>query len=85
MPETYQYEVWNGKEVIGYYSSNYQLTGVFINIYEHTPLKYPYGPYKSIKIPLVLRPILVNGIDFHYRLVLDVRKKSKRQIDLIIK
>ena len=78
------YELWDGKAVVGIYSSRYKLAGDHIIIYEISILKQKYNSKpKVIKVPLLIRQVNNDGIDFNYRLVLDVKKKSKRQIRIL--
>lgn len=84
MPTYYAYELWNGKKVIGYYNSQYQLQGLSVVIPTISELKRLYGrTYETITVPLGVRCISNDGIDSVYRLYLDVRRKSKRQIKII--
>lgn len=80
----YIYELWNGKEVVGYLHTTRRLHGKFAEFRTVSTFKQPYGrktPF--IKVPLIFRTISTTHSDFHYRQVLDVRKKSKAQIELL--
>lgn len=84
MIRTYNYELWNGKKVLGYYSSIHQLCGNRMVVYETSTLKQSYKSYpKTFEIPITTRIVSYDGIDMLSRIVLDVRKKSKRQIDIM--
>lgn len=82
----YKYELWNGKEVVGIYFSTFKLRliGKFIILSGRDELKRSYSKkYESIKVPIATRLVYDDGVEYRYRLVLDVRKKSKRQIELL--
>lgn len=82
MPTIYMYELWNGKNVVGYHRSTHLLQGNHVEIFEVSILKERYNKaYKPFKIPITTRVISDNGIDVHTRVCLDVRRKSIRQIN----
>lgn len=84
--ELYRYELWNGKEVVGHYSTATELKGNFLAVPEMSVFKQPYrSKTKHIEVPLAVRLIYKKGTDYTYRTFLDVRRKSKRQIELIAK
>lgn len=84
MPDYYLYELWNGKEVVGHYGSIWPLMGTHIRIFEMSELKQPYGVKpKSIECPISYRIVSDNKIDRVMRTVIDVRRKSKRQIEIL--
>ncbi len=81
----YSYDVWNGKEVIGHYFSMFRLSGTHIVIPAVSPFKESYfRKPEMIKIPLIPRMIYDDGVEIRYRITMDVRKKSKRQINIIL-
>lgn len=81
----YRYELWNGKEVVGYYHSPSRLFGKKLIIAAVSELKAVYGKtYEQITVPIVHRTITSSHSDITIRQVLDVRKKSPRQLDLIM-
>lgn len=85
MVRIYSYELWNGKSVLGYYSTLFIIMGKSITIYEESALKQIYGQkMKIIEVPLTIRCVKNDGIECTYRTVLDVRKKSKRQINILL-
>lgn len=78
------YELWDGKEVLGHYASPYKLAGNYLEIPEITLFEQTYNKkVKTIKIPLVVRVVKERGLDITLRIFLDVRKKSKRQIEIL--
>lgn len=81
-----RYELWNGKKVLGYYNTTSILMGSELIIHTISELKRIYGKYyEEIKIPLTCRIIRKDATEYSVRTVLDVRKKSKRQRELIKK
>jgi len=84
MLKGFNYELWDGKKCIGHFYSNYPLYGKYLVLPEASVLKHQYGrPWKEIKIPIITRHLKDDGIDYTIRRVLDIRKKSKRQIEII--
>lgn len=84
MPTHYAYELWNGKVVLGHYGTQFPLQGLSVVIPTISELKRIYDrTYETITVPLRMRLVSDNGVDFTYRLYLDVRRKSQRQIQLI--
>lgn len=81
----YLYELWNGKEVVGYYGSVSPLLGLTITVYELPILKQPYGvKAKTIICPVIFRRVDEKPyIEWTTRRCIDVRKKSKRQIAIL--
>lgn len=74
----YKYEMWNRSTLIGTISINTIANGRYLVI--------PFiskGIIEEIKLPIRIRIIGDDGIDLTYRRVLDVSRKSKRQIDLL--
>lgn len=81
----YAYELWNGREVVGYYSSQFKIKGAFLIVPTISVFKQKYGSkVKEIKVPMTTRNIFNNGIDVHIRIVLDVKRKSKNQIRFLM-
>lgn len=84
----YEYELWNGKEVVGKVYADYPMSlasGDFLEIPEVPIFKQKYGcKVKTVRFKLRCRTI-ESYRDITYRLCIDVRRKSKRQIDLLKK
>lgn len=82
----YTYEVWKGDKQIGTFYNTCLLMGPHF-IFPTVPLiKEAYNsPCEYIKVPLKIRVISNNGIECTTRVVLDVTKKSARQIKLLLK
>lgn len=86
MSHFYSYELWDGKRSLGVYSTMFPLKGMFLVIPEVSTFKQPYNrKLKEIKLPIIYRIVEDNGVDCLTRRVLDVRRKSKRQIEIIKK
>lgn len=84
MPTTYSYEIWDGKQVLGHFVSLHLMRGKSVFSQETSILKASYGrKLKTIEIPITIRIVFDDGIDTMTRVVLDVRRKSKRQIDIL--
>lgn len=84
MSTIYSYELWNGKEVVGYFNALFRVQGTHVIIPTISEYKREYGrTCEKIKVPISSRVLYYNGIDTYTRIVLDVRKKSQRQIDII--
>lgn len=80
----YRYELWNGREVVGYYCCSFKLMGTHLVQTYLSPLKEIYGrKAKEVKVPISYRITWSDDIDTHFITVLDVRKKSKAQIDIL--
>lgn len=85
MPTVYTYELWNGKEVVGHYCSSTRLIGLHVVIPYVTALKSAYGRrIKTVIVPVMHRVLPSSGVDYCVRPVLDVRRKSARQIKIIL-
>ena len=84
MPHQYTYELWNGKKVVGTVTMFTEACGKYMIFCEQSILKQMYSrKTKEIKVPIAYRFISDDGVDHVMRKVLDVRKKSKRQIEII--
>jgi hypothetical protein len=84
MPTDYVYELWNGKAVVGFYKSSSPIYGKSVHIFETSILKEIYGrKTKMIAIPTMFRIVSTTYQDQTIRMVLDVRRKSKRQLQII--
>ena len=88
MPENYikQIELWDGKKVIATIPMKTHL--LFgknaVLCFAPSELKRVYGKrYETITVPICLRVILDDGMDYTIRRCLDIRKKSARQIALL--
>lgn len=82
----YEYELWNGKEVVGKVYSDYPMylvVGEFLEVPEVSMLKQKYDcKVKTVKFKIIYR-LFETHRDITSRLCIDVRRKSKRQIDLL--
>lgn len=76
MKVEYEYELWNGKKVLDIIKSD----KVFLGKYVFFP---DLKKRKRIKVPLITRIVYEDGVNFHFRFCLDVRRKSKKQIQII--
>lgn len=76
----YWYEVWNGKEVLGYYKTSNPIPGNHLVL----PYKTSNGKVKTFTIPITYLFLNDTGLPPTFRVVLDVRRKSKRQINLLL-
>lgn len=85
MATEYNYPIWDGKTIIGYYNSSSQLFGNFIEIFEVSPFKQKYKVKpKTIKIPIITSIVENTGVRITMEFRLDVRRKSQRQINIIL-
>lgn len=86
MIRTYSYELWDGKKVVGHYNSISQMRGKVLLVPEVSMFKQPYGTKERIiEVPVLVREVANDGVDVTFRICLDVRRKSKRQIEIITK
>jgi hypothetical protein len=85
VPKGYQYELWDGKNCRGYYYSHFLLRGNYlvVPLYSEYKRPYKYQGIKDLKVPISFRVVLDDGINYHIKTVLDVRRKSERQIKLL--
>lgn len=83
----YRYDLWNGKEIVGtHYRSSPILYGRNIVLDEVPIFKQLYGKrQKTIVVPVYYQEVSDDGVTITIRRVLDVRKKSKRQIEILKK
>ncbi len=82
----YNYELWNGREVVGVYNSMSPLFGDYLVVPQLSIYKQPYNrKMKLDKFNLEARYIKVSHSDTLIRIVIDVRRKSKRQIERLCK
>lgn len=80
----YSYDLWNGKEVVGKYHSMFPIKGQFLIIPEETEFKRSYRKkYRQHKFIMSSLVIHDDGVSFTVKRVIDVRRKSKRQINLL--
>lgn len=68
-------EVWNGKEVLGYYHSNSPLDENEIQVFDKVKIN---------TFRIIFRSIPINENEVKLIRCIDVRKKSKRQIRLVL-
>lgn len=85
MTRIYIYKLWNGgDDYVGEVTSITPFLGKYANFAEYSTLKQPYGiTMKFIEVPIHLL-ISDNGVTITQTRVLDVRRKSPRQIKLIL-
>ena len=80
----YNYELWDGKKVVGTINVPYTFFGREALFFDSSILKQKYRKkYKIIKVPLTQRIVSRTATDVTYRTCLDVKRKSKRQIEVI--
>ena len=85
MPEYYDYPIWNGKKIIGYFRWSNRLFGVSVVIPVNSILKQKYGKnIETISVPLVRRVLNDDGVRYTVETALDVRRKSERQIKILM-
>lgn len=81
----YSYDIWNGKKVIGSYWSDCRLHGRELVVPAVSEFKREFGKrYETIMVPLISRLVYDDGVEYRVRISLDVRRKSKRQLKLIM-
>lgn len=82
----YSYDLWDGEKVIGKHWVLFKIWGKALIVPELSPLKQPYNRKpKEIRIPLIYREVYNDGVEIHYRITLDVSRKSDRQIAILLK
>jgi hypothetical protein len=79
MQRGYKYELWKGKKMVGLLLSTDKIVGHEFIVPEKIGNKI-----QKITLPISFRVISDDGVDVHYRRVLDVTKKSKRQINSLM-
>ncbi len=84
--ETYPYELWDGKQVIGKVYLPYKVWGTSVAIsFAPSILKQEYGKkYEKIVCPIAVRQVSDDGPTIVFKRYLDVRKKSQRQRQLLM-
>lgn len=86
MIRCFSYDLWNGKEVIGCYRSLMPIRGDLLEVRTVSAFKEVYNKkYEIIKVPVLWRTVYEDEVEIRKRRVLDVRRKSKRQIGIILK
>jgi hypothetical protein len=84
MASMYSYPVWNGKKILGYYSSMSPIYGKVLVMPTLSTLKQSYDrKLETIYFPMIYRS-LDNGVTITTTRTIDVRKKSKRQISILM-
>jgi hypothetical protein len=79
----YEYELWNGKRVVGFYKCDTLLAGkCVVQLFQIVRNDWS-REYVRIEVPITTRVITNDGITYTSRIVLDVRKKSARQRALL--
>jgi len=80
----YEFELWNGKKVVGTYKTFSRLYGKILVVPTIHFLKQKYSSkLAEIRVPIIYRVIYKDHRDTTIRQCLDVRKKSKRQIKIL--
>lgn len=74
----YSYELWDGKKSHGDFVTSAEIKGNHVIIPE-------YNSRKVIKLKIKTRIIIYDRIKYTVIIYLDVRRKSKRQIEMIKK
>lgn len=81
----YDYDLWDGKKVIGTMHSFFALKGGSISMPEVSALKQSYyAEPKTISCPIFIRTVSDDGVTITAKRTIDVRKKSKRQIKILM-
>ena len=80
----YTYELWNGKKVVGHKTTMYPLLAEKFRQLEVSIFEQKYGQTpREIIVSISRRLLTDNGVDITYRRILDVSRKSKRQIKIL--
>lgn len=74
----YTYKLYNGKKELGALTFKEPLQANFVE------LPHNSSKYETIKLLIRARTISDNGVDIVIRRYLDVRRKSRRQISLLL-
>ncbi len=86
MPTVYVYDFWNGRALVGSVSLPFPLQGTSVTFGEYSALKRPYtGKIGKVVLPVRIIQISDDGITVVYKLVLDIRRKTKRQLEVVLK
>lgn len=80
MPPTFTYRMYRRETLVGLFTTRAPLYGKAVVIPELSALKEPYNT-KMLSICVPLKILQVEHDT--YKIVLDVSRKSKRQIDII--
>lgn len=84
MIRTYFYDLWNGKETVGQLRTTTPIRGRSITVSEVSIFKLPYGTNpKTITCPIDVITTSDDGVTIIMKRVINVRRKSKRQIALL--
>jgi hypothetical protein len=84
MPTAYRYELWNGKKVVGVYTTFAPIIGEFLIVPWLSTYKAPYNKaFKEVTFKTIKCVVSDNHVDLVLRTRIDVRKKSKQQIALL--
>lgn len=84
MIKNYRYELWSGKKAVGYYDAFAPILGNHLIVPEDSIFKRGYRKKRAtIKVPIMSVAISDDGIDLVIRRVLDVSRKSHRQIEIL--
>lgn len=79
------FPLWDGKNIVGYHASDcYGPFGKCLVVNVYSPLKEPYGvKAERISVPIHSLFKQISRTIHQYQLVLDIRKKSQRQINIL--
>lgn len=84
MPTRYTYEMWKGDKLIGSITTLSPLMGRFLYVPEVIVLKALYSQKRTIiEIPISWKLVSDDGVNVTQKRILDVSRKSNRQIKLI--
>ncbi len=84
--QSYTYKLWDGKQVVGTLTLPTAIQGAHVRVYfAPSLLKQIYGKkYETITCPLLFESV-DNGVTITTERLIDVRRKSPRQIELLRK
>lgn len=80
-----RYEIWNGKKMLGHHKTKMALWGAkyLVFPYESWDKKTNTNTIKSVNIPISYRKIFDDGVDITYRIILDVKGISAKEIKML--
>lgn len=81
MISMYTYDLKKGNKIIGFVTFSYPLHGKYVVISEVSKCKNKY--IKTHRFPIKIELAHDDGVDIIYTRVINVSKKSKRQIELL--
>jgi hypothetical protein len=85
MGSSYTYQFWDGRKFIGSYTTQFPIVGKAMMFPSIAPLKELYygKKYETIEVPIAYLTE-DNGVSYTTTRVLDVRRKSKRQREILL-